>query len=157
MFPFRKREQPRDLSMQLMRFAAGSVFLWFGLDKWLHPEAWVSLVPDWPWLVALISAPTLVLAAGTLEFLLGAGLLDGRFGRLLPALACAWILAVSLAWGVSDTTVRDAAVMGICLTLLVTADKRAGQPWPDMLIKNLGYAYFTYLLAVGIIYLRNVA
>jgi hypothetical protein len=155
MFPFRERQPDTDLVMSLMRFAAGSVFLWFGLDKWLHPELWTHLVPEWWWLSEILSAQTLVLAAGVLEFALGAGLLDGRYGRMLPSLASLWILVASLGWyGVGPSLVRDASLLGICLTLLVNADRQAGKPWPPVLIKNLGYAYFTYLLAIGVVFLR---
>ena len=97
------------------------------------------------------------MAAGVVEFLLGAALLDGRYGRLLPSLASFWILISSMVWGVNETTVRDAGLLGVCLALIVMADRKATEHWPKPVVKNLCYAYITFLLAIGIIFLRHSA
>ncbi|MBN1585041.1 hypothetical protein JW899_01605 [Candidatus Uhrbacteria bacterium] len=155
MFPFRRPKPETDLVLVTLRFGVGSVFLWFGLDRLIHVADWSGLVPDWPWLLFLVPPAVLVMVSGVFEFLLGAGLLDGRYGRLLPGLASVWIIAGTFLRGVDGTTVRESGILGACLVLLVMADRKAKNPWPKVVTRNLGYAYVIFLLAIGIMFLRQ--
>ena len=41
------RSENHDLVNVVLRFAVGAAFLWFGIDKWVHPDAWSGYFPNW--------------------------------------------------------------------------------------------------------------
>ena len=63
---FIKRNE--DLLITVLRFAGGSIFLWFGLDKFVHTEAWYGWVPPWVWPYVPMPAETFMLLQGGIEF-----------------------------------------------------------------------------------------
>ena len=108
----------------LLRLGVGGVFFWFGVDKFLHPQAWTAWVPSWmPGMIGL--DPTMfIYVLGIIELVLGGFVLVGRFLRL-AALGCAVALAgivASLPW--SDISVRDLGLLAAALALFFLAEKK---------------------------------
>ncbi len=153
MFPFRKERQP--LLDTILRFAVGSVFLWFGLDKWLHPQVWFDWIDVWIWPQIMLDPSSVMYLAGAFEAALGVLLIMGRLPRLASAAAALYLFLIFLISGTSDVTVRDAAIMGCCLAVFQLANQRAARPVAHKWVRYASVIYFIYLFAVGVFYLSH--
>jgi uncharacterized membrane protein YphA (DoxX/SURF4 family) len=107
------------------RILLGLVLLWFGYHELVLPGEWTGYVP-----FVSASSPAaivLVLAHGWVLLVLAAALLAGIAPRAAAALAAVLLLeiVISLAVaGVSDTTLRDAGVLGLAVCLAGCKDQR---------------------------------
>ena len=152
-FPFQRFKE--DFIVTILRFAIGSVFLWFGLDKWVHPGAWQPWFDLWIWPLTLL-APGLIMAGiGLFEIMIGFLFLSGRRPRLIAAGAAVYLVVICLVAGVSDAAVRDAGLVGACLALFASANQRSKQPVSRDWIAALTTTYILYLFAVGVLFLRH--
>lgn len=149
------RKDDRDLGIVIMRFAVGSMFLWFGLHKILHPIAWYARLPEFlsdllpgPWSWAIV-------VAGLIEATVGVLLVSGRFVREAAAVAFLFLLAFFLPIGADDLTVRDAGLMGACLALFVYANAKSRRPVPKRFIALTASAYIFFLFITGLLFLRS--
>ncbi len=143
--------------MIVLRFAIGSVFLWFGVDKWIHPDAWFGWIPSWLWSNLPVAPTTFLFANGAFEFVIGVLFLSGRYLRTTAAVAGAFLLAIGLSVGVSEVTIRDSALIGICLALAMDANARAKRPIQNRIFSTAAALYVIYLFVYGMIYLRGGA
>lgn len=108
-----------DWAPTVGRILLGLVLLWFGYHELVLPGEWTGYVP----VASASSSPAIimVLAHGWVLLVLAAALLAGIMPRAAAAIAAVLLLeiVISLAvTGVSDTTLRDAGVLGlaVCLT-----------------------------------------
>lgn len=149
------QKDDRDLSVIILRFAVGSIFLWFGLHKITHPVAWLARLPDW--LGGLLPSPMTwaIVLAGLVEMTVGLFLVSGRYVREAAAAGFLFLLAFFLPIGADDLTVRDAGLMGICLALFVYANARAKHPVPRRYIATASAAYIFFLFVTGLMFLRS--
>lgn len=147
---FKKRDQS-ELVVIVLRFAVGAVFLWFGIDKWVHPEAW-----DPAWLSSRlpVSPDTLLWIAGAFEFSLGVLFVGGRLLRPASAVAGLFLLAIALILGASEVTVRDNALIGCCLALFLLENAKAKKPLPADKVSLICSLYVIFLFVYGALYLR---
>ncbi|MFA6603404.1 MAG: DoxX family membrane protein [Patescibacteria group bacterium] len=152
-FPFRRYKE--DFLVTILRFAVGSVFLWFGLDKWVHPGAWQAWFDLWIWPITLLGPSLVMFSIGSLELAMGFFFLSGRRPRVIAAAAAIYLILICLFAGVSDATVRDAGLIGGCLALFVSANQRSKQPVSQNWIAALTTTYILYLFAVGVLFLRH--
>ncbi len=152
---FRFRKENHRLVLTVLRYSAGSVFLWFGLDKWVHPSAWYSWIDVWIWPLALFSPAVTMFLIGLAETVIGFLLVMGILPRLVPALAVAYLAAVTLVTGVSDAVVRDLAVMGSCVALFVGANAGSDRPIEDRWVDAFASAFVIWLFIAGLLYLRH--
>lgn len=155
MFPFQKNKE--IVIEAVLRFAVGSVLLWFGLDKIVHPSSWAPLLPAWlsPF-AGRFGAASVLAVAGSLELLIGCVLATGRLIRAASAAAGLYLLGSVFSGGITVTSVRDLALVGACLALFAHENRRVagGRRVPEKAISVIWRAYVVLLLIVGILFLR---
>lgn len=154
MFGIGKKEN-YELTITVLRFAIGSVFLWFGIDKWLHPAAWFGWVDIWPWPLGLLDHAWLLFLIGLFEFAIGICLVAGKLTRAASATAALALIVVFIFAGASEATLRDAAVVGGCLALFVNANAAAKRPVSSSWLRLAATAYVIWLLVAGLLFLRQ--
>ena len=94
-----------DLGMLLLRIGLGSVFLWFGIDKFIHPNIWVSYIPQWFPMMMPVSA--FILLLGIVETLVGTLVLLGLFTRIAAGVSAFMLIPIIISLGVNEIGVRD--------------------------------------------------
>ena len=142
--------------MTVLRFAIGSVFLWFGVDKWIHPAVWYGWIPTW--LIAMLpkdgGLDSFIYVNGIFECVVGIALVANRFVREAAACAGIFLLAITLVAGVNEVTIRDNALLGACLVLFVSANARVTRRVSQETITTICAFYVFYLFVYGVLYLR---
>lgn len=150
------QKDAREFVMVVLRFAAASVLLWFGVDKWIHPEAWYGWMPSWLW--TILPDGTIdwfLFLNGTFEFVLGCLLAAGVLLRVASAAAFLFVLAVTLTIGANEISVRDMSLMGIYLALFLHADAESRKRVPQQVIATVVGLYVLMLFVYGVLYLRS--
>lgn len=95
-----------------------AVFLWFGLQQWLHPDLWTAYVPDSAVRITGISALKLVAFNATFEVVFGLLLFLGWKTRIVALLLALHMFDIMYIVGYGETGVRD---FGLALATLVVA------------------------------------
>lgn len=93
------------IGLLLLRIGLGGVFLWFGIDKFIHPDIWVHYIPSW--FPMLISVSIFVLLMGIVETLVGFMLLAGFYTRIAAVLAVLMLIPIMISLGYNEIGVRD--------------------------------------------------
>ncbi len=151
---FIKRNE--DLLITVLRFAGGSVFLWFGIDKIIHTRAWFDWVPTWVWPYIPIPADAFMFLQGGIDFAIGLALVLGRFTRVATALAMALLTMLFVLFGANELMIRDLALLGIYLALFINANRTATRyQVPRQWLAGAVSAYLILLFVSGILYLRT--
>lgn len=146
----------RELTLIVLRFAAASTFLWFGVDKWVHPEAWYGWAPDWLWkMMPGNTMDSAILMVGALEFAVGCLLASGELLREASAAAFIYLLAITVTLGADEIAVRDMALMGLYLALFLHADANAKRRAPPRVIATSVGLYLLFLFVYGVLFLRT--
>lgn len=115
------------LGLLLLRIGLGGVFLWFGTDKFIHPDIWVHYIPSW--FPMLIPVSLFVLLMGIVETLVGLLLLAGFYTRIAAVFAALMLIPILVSLGYNEIGVRD---FGLLLLSLGIAFLGAG----DLSIDN---------------------
>jgi len=149
---FIKRNE--DLLITVLRFAAGAVFLWFGIDKWIHPLIWFGYVPDFVWPLLPIDATLFMILQGIVEVVIGLLLVLGRFVRLASAAAVAFLIALFILYGANEITIRDNSLIGLYLALFIHANRTSEKPIPRKWLAGAVSGYLLVLFVSGIMFLR---
>lgn len=92
--------------------ALGGVFLFFGIDKFIHPILWIGWIP--PWLDGFIFAKsTWLMIIGGTEAALGAALIlsPRAIRRVICLLIILHLLMILSQVGINDVGVRDAGLL----------------------------------------------
>ena len=112
-----------------MRLGLAAVFIWFGVDKFLNPQYWLSAwIPQSALSVASkvgISGMDVVYASGVFELLVGASILSNIFIKIFSVFALIFLVVVLFTFGISEGTIRDAGLMGGLLSLLFWPERRS--------------------------------
>lgn len=151
------RREHQELVIVVLRFAVGAVFLWFGVDKWIHPEAWYGWIPAGVVSRLPVGIDTFLWWNGAFEFVIGILLVAGRLLRGTSAVAGLFLLAIAATLGANEVTVRDAALTGCCLALFIHANAKAKKPTPANVVSLVCSLYVLYLFVYGVLYLRSGA
>ena len=105
-----------------LRLGLAFVFLWFGIDKFIHPDYWINAwLPLWfQNILGRFSIGNLnfIYAHGIFEIVMGLGFLFNIFVKLFALLTVLFLLAVIISFGLNEVIVRDAGLMGAALALL---------------------------------------
>ena len=106
----------------ILRLSLAFVFLWFGIDKFIHPDYWINAwVPIW-FLAVLdrlnMEAVKFIYLNGIFEIVVGLGLVFNIFVKGFAFLAVLFLMAVMLSSGFNEVIVRDIGLVGIGLALL---------------------------------------
>ena len=111
-----------------LRLGLAVVFIWFGVDKFLNPEYWLSAwVPQSVLLLASklgIGGMDVVYASGVFELLVGASVLSNIFIKIFSVLAMIFLIIVLFTFGMSEVLIRDVGLMGGFLALLFWPERR---------------------------------
>lgn len=111
-----------------LRLGLAAVFIWFGVDKFLNPQYWLSSwIPQSALSVASkvgVSGIDFVYASGVFELLVGASVLSNIFVKVFSVLALIFLITVLLTFGISEVLIRDIGLMGGFLALLFWPERR---------------------------------
>ena len=111
-----------------LRLGLTFVFLWFGIDKFVHPDYWVNAwLPLWfkGILNSLgIGNLNFIYANGIFEIVIGLGFLFNIFVKLFASLVILFLLLVIFSFGLNEVTVRDVGLIGAALALLFWNDRK---------------------------------
>jgi uncharacterized membrane protein YphA (DoxX/SURF4 family) len=151
------RKEHRELSTTILRFAIGSMFLWFGLDKVTDPVSWYARLPAFLAVILPGQFSVWIVINGVLEMATGIALVTGWYIREASAAAFLFLLAYFLPVGPDDITVRDAGLMGACLSLFIYANNHAKRQVPRRALVIVSAFYIFFLFVTGLLYLRSPA
>ncbi len=111
-----------NTSNLFLRLGLAFVFLWFGIDKFIHPNYWVNAwLPSWfeGILKSLnIESIKFVYLNGIFELVVGLGFLFNIFVKVFAFLTVIFLLLIILSFGLSEVIVRDVGLIGAALALL---------------------------------------
>jgi len=107
----------RHYAPVLLRVGIAIVFLWFGFNEVLNPDAWTAFAPDF--LTQFASAKTFVLISGTFEIVFGGLLLIGLFTRLASILLAIHLVTIIMSLGYNDIAVRDFGLLIATLSIIL--------------------------------------
>jgi uncharacterized membrane protein YphA (DoxX/SURF4 family) len=111
-----------NLGLLLLRIGLGGVFLWFGIDKFFHPDIWQHYIPQWFPMLVPVSA--FILLLGIVETLIGAFVLFGLFTRVSAVIAALMLIPIIISLGYNEIGVRD---FGLFLLALGVSALGAGE------------------------------
>jgi uncharacterized membrane protein YphA (DoxX/SURF4 family) len=106
----------KHIGLFLLRIGLGGVFLWFGTDKFIHPDIWVHYIPSW--FPMLIPVSLFVLLMGIVETLIGLLVLAGFYTRIAAALAVLMLIPILISLGYNEIGVRDFGLLMLALGIL---------------------------------------
>ena len=107
----------------IARIGIAAVFLWFGLDKFIHTSNWIGWVPNWMQSAMPISITSFMYIQGVIETLTGILLLIGcwvRFAGLIGALTLIGVEVAMIGTGQTEMMLRDAGLLAATLSLFLT-------------------------------------
>jgi uncharacterized membrane protein YphA (DoxX/SURF4 family) len=113
-------------SQLALRIGLAAVFVWFGVDKLMHPQYWLDA-----WMPQHVQAFVIRLSVtprdalnllGIAEVLIALSLVTGFFIRWFAACAIVFLLAVSVTHGFSEVLIRDVGLIGALVALIL---------WPE--------------------------
>lgn len=111
-----------------LRLGLAAVFIWFGVDKFLDPQYWLSSwVPQRALSLASkigVSGMDVVYASGVFELLVGASVLSNIFIKIFSVLAIVFLVTVLLTFGISEVLIRDVGLIGGFFSLLFWPERR---------------------------------
>ncbi len=120
--------QSLKLSHLLLRFGLAAVFLWFGIDKFIHPNYWIDA---WlPQSVASIieglglGAEEFMYLNGIIEVLIGTSLVSGLLMRLFASFGIGIMVLAMIFHGFNEILVRDLGLIGGLLAIIFWPDRR---------------------------------
>ncbi len=103
----------------IIRITLAALFLWFGVQQLLHPDAWTVYLPQWTGYLP-IPGTMLVRLNGWMEVVLGAAMAAGLFVRIASAVLGAHLLFIALSVG-GAVGARDLALAATTLALVLSA------------------------------------
>ncbi len=114
--------QSVKLSHTILRISLAIVFLWFGIDKFFHPDYWLNA-----WIPASvvqvaglfhITAYSLVYALAVFEVVVGVSFVTNMYIAVFGSLAFLFLAVIPLFQGLNEVLVRDIGLMGGLLALV---------------------------------------
>lgn len=111
-----------NYSYLALRLGLATVFLWFGIDKFIHPSYWLNAwLPTWSlnFLTKTnLSGVQFIYALGAFETLIGLSMILGIFEKLFSLLAIILLVAILIINGLSEVTIRDFGLIGAFLAVV---------------------------------------
>ncbi len=114
--------QSLKYSNLVLRLSLAAVFLWFGIDKFFHPDywfnAWVPQSVAAIWESVGLGAMDIVYVSAVFEILVGVSLITNIFVFFFSALSVLFLIGIMFFSGFSEVLVRDIGLMGAFLSLM---------------------------------------
>ncbi len=109
--------QKDDIGHMLLLLGLAFVFIYFGIDKFVHPEVWIGWMPPQLNGLAGMSSDLWLQVTGAAEVIIGVLILfPMRFLRKLGlALAVLHLIAVLTQTGWNDIAVRDIGLLALAI------------------------------------------
>lgn len=106
-----------------LRLSLAAVFLWFGVDKFFHPEywfnAWVPQSVAAVWASIGLRPMDIVYVSAVFEILVGVSLITNIFVLFFSGVSILFLISVMFFSGFSEVIVRDIGLMGAFLSLML--------------------------------------
>ncbi len=103
-----------------------AVFLWFSINKFLHPSYWINAwVPDTVMRFLggfKISGIQFIYLLAIFEILIGISLITNIFPKFFSILAVVFLISTIFFAGISEVTVRDLGLIGGFIAIIL---------WPE--------------------------
>lgn len=110
------------VSYWAVRLGLAALFLWFGIDKLIHPNYWLNAGVSEAVLAFLasfkISGGQFVYFLGFFEMLVAVSILINFLSRTFAFLAVIFLGIVIVTGGVNEITVRDWGTMGSLIAII---------------------------------------
>lgn len=116
-----------NLPYLIIRLGLAAVFLWFGVDKFIHPAYWLEAWTP-AWLIAFLakaglSGAQFVSITGIFEILVGLSLIAEIFTKFFAVLAILFLIAIIVTNGLNEIMVRDVGLMASLLAIVFWPSK----------------------------------
>lgn len=112
----------------VLRIGLALVFVWFGIDKFVHPHYWIDAwMPTWSQRAVLaigMSTVNAIFLVGLFETLVAISLATGFFMRLFSVAAICFLFLVIAMHSFSEVLVRDVGLVGGLLALALWPERR---------------------------------
>jgi uncharacterized membrane protein YphA (DoxX/SURF4 family) len=111
-----------------LQISLASVFIWFGVDKFIHPQYWLSTwvpvsVIDFSQKIG-IEGLDVVYAGAIFELLVGVSLLSNVFVKIFSFFALFFLISNFFVIGINESLVKDLGLIGGFLALFFWPDQR---------------------------------
>ncbi len=102
------------------------VFLYFGIEKFVHHDLWIGWMPEWMEGLLGLSLNTWMNVIGVTEILIGAAVLVPvrRVQRIIALLASLHLLGILTEVGWNETGVRDFGLLCMTVALWRLTDRK---------------------------------
>jgi len=111
-----------------LRLGLATVFIWFGINKFIDPQYWLSAWVTQSVLAMAsklgISGLDIVNISGVFEVLVGISVLSNIFMKVFSVLAIIFLGGILFTFGLSEILVRDIGLVGGFLSLLFWPERR---------------------------------
>jgi len=120
--------QSLKLSNLILRLCLAAVFLWFGIDKFIHPNYWIDA-----WLPQSVVAISESIGLGSKEFmylngiievLIGVSLISTLLIRVFASIGILILIGVMVFHGFNEILIRDLGLIGGLAALIFWPDRR---------------------------------
>ena len=117
------------ISNLVLRLGLAAVFLWFGIDKFIHPTYWLNAWVPADLLTFLskfkLEGPSFIYLTGAFEVLVGFSLATNVLVKLFSLLGIIFVLSILVTVGVSEVTVRDFGLISGFVSILFWPSPRS--------------------------------
>lgn len=120
-------------SPTVLRIGMAIVVIWFGAQELMHPEMWISYIPDSAVSISTMSASALVHLNGAFEIVFGIAMLIGIKTRLSALLLALHMFEITYVVGYDAVGMRD---LGLAFGLLSVSMFGSSPLSFDMFQKN---------------------
>jgi len=101
----------------VIRAGLGTVWLLFGVDKFVNPLNWMGYIPAW--LPLPIAKEVFMGSLAVVETVVGAGLILGIFTRFFAGLAALMLLPIMYSLGYNEISIRDFALFCMSVAMFL--------------------------------------
>ena len=105
------------LGLLALRIGLGGVFVWFGVDKWVHPIFWINWIPKAVLSLLPVTQTLFIHGLGTGESVIGLLILSGLWTKPAAGLAAVNLFGILFSVGFNDIMIRDAGLL--CLSAAI--------------------------------------
>ena len=107
----------------LLRIGLGFVFFWFGIDKIVNPENWLSYITPFLSSIIFFNNTTFLFILGIIELIFGIMLWSNWKLKLISLIISIHLFLIIIFTGFNEITVRDIGLLSIALPLFIYEKK----------------------------------
>lgn len=116
------------LSFLILRLSLAIVFLWFGINKFVHPDYWINTwLPSWfmNFLTKFnLEALSFIYLLGVFEIAVGLSFLLNIFIKLFAFFAILFLLLIIITNNLNEMLVRDIGILGGVFALFFWKERK---------------------------------